>query len=252
MSTALLIISLVSAMFLLISFLVSRCKITKQWNRISYGISIISFLALVTSGVLSYLTNIEVEDQLQLARDQASEASVNANIAQTQITELRTPRRMEPETKRMLVARVQPFAGQKYDMQVFRDVDSLELAMTLQSILEAAGWLHTNVYPKYATNYPETREDGLFTISGKAETEMTSEARMALHGALNEAGLYDDSTHFSSVSCVEITEPVQEGSRVTRIPCSESQVQITEIHSQAYDDVIPKDTLVLHIGKNRL
>ena len=40
----------------------------------------------------------------------------------------------------MLVAKLKPYAGQKYDMKVFRDQDSLELAPAIQAILEEAGW----------------------------------------------------------------------------------------------------------------
>ena len=252
MSMALLIIAAVSGASSFISFLLGLRKLTKRGQCISYVIAVILCLAAIASGVLSYCSSIENEVQLQLTRDQASEASVQANRAQTQITEIRTPRRMERETKRMLVARVQPYAGQKYDMQVFRDQDSLELATAIQSILEEAGWLYTNVYPRYKTSYAETRDDGVWLISGKVETIKTSEARTALHGALNEAGLYDDSTLLTPISCVEITEPVQKGSKLTHIPCSEWPGQITDIDFTIHDDVIPEDTLVLHIGKKRL
>lgn len=244
-SMALLIISVVSGALLLISFLVGRRKLTKRWNRISYATAVISCLAIITSGVLSYWTSIETKSQLQLTRDQVNES-------QAQIVEIRTPRRMEPETRRMLVARVRPYVGQKYDMQVFRDQDSLELASAIQSILEEAGWLYTNVYPKYATTYPETRDDGLFIISGIEESRRTSKAKTALEGALNEAGLYDDSTVLTPVSCVESIAPIQEGSKLTEIPCSESPIQITGVDFTVRDGVIPEDTLVLHIGKKRL
>ena len=159
---------------------------------------------------------------------------------------------MEPETKRMLVARLKPYAGQKYDMQVFRDQDSLELAAAIEAILEEAGWVSTNVYPRYATRYAETRDDGVWLMSGKVETRRTSEARMALHGALIEAGLYDDSSALNPVNCVKITGPIQEGTKFTRIPCSESSTQIIKIDFTVRDDVIPEDTLVLHVGKERL
>ena len=159
---------------------------------------------------------------------------------------------MEPETKRILAARLKPYAGQKYDMKVFRDQDSLELATAIQAIMEEAGWVSTNVYPRYATVYAETRDDGVWLISGKVKTRRTSEARVALHGALNEAGLYDDSTALTPVSCVESTGPIQKGTKFTRIPCSESPIQSIEVDFTVHDDVIPEDTLVLHIGKERL
>ena len=159
---------------------------------------------------------------------------------------------MEPETKRMLAARLKPYAGQKYDMKVFIDQDSVELATAIQAILEEAGWVYTNVYPRYATVYAETRDDGVFIISGKVETRRASEARIALHGALIEAGLYDDSTAFTPKYCVESAGPIQEGTKFTRIPCSESSIQINEIGFTFRDDVIPEDTLVLHVGKERL
>jgi len=127
MSMITFILGLVLSGLSFISFLFSRRKPTKMGQRITCVISIIVFVVSMTLVVLSYWASIENEDQLQLAHDQASEAIVRADRAQTQITEIRTPRRMEPETKRMLAARMKPYAGQKFDMKVFRDQDSLEL-----------------------------------------------------------------------------------------------------------------------------
>ena len=252
MSLVMLIIAVVSGVSALISFLVSRRKQTKREQRISYVIAVILCIAAIASGALSYWTSIEIEDQLQLTRDRASEASVQADRAQEQITEIRTPRRMEPEIKRMLVVRLKPYAGQKYDMKVFRDHDSLELARVIQAILEEAGWVHTNVYPRHAARYAETRDDGVWLISGEVETRRTSDARIALHGALNEAGLYDGSTALTPMYCVETTGPIQEGTKLTPIPCSESSVQSIDVLFTLHDEVIPEDTLVLHVGKERL
>ena len=128
MSMVMLIICLVSGGLSFISFLFNRRKPTKKRRRITYVLSVILLFAAITSGALSYWASLETEEQLQLAHTQASEASEQADRAQAQITKIRTPRRMEPETKRMLVAKLKPYAGQKYDMKVFRDQDSLELA----------------------------------------------------------------------------------------------------------------------------
>ena len=252
MSMVMLIICLVSGGLSFISFLFNRRKPTEMRRRITYVISVTLLFAAITSGMLSYWASLETEEQLQLAHTQASEASEQADRAQAQITEIRTPRRMEPETKRMLVAKLKPHAGQKYDMKVFRDQDSLELAPAIQAILQEAGWVYTNVYLRYATRYAETRDDGVFIISGKVETRRTSEARMALHGALIEAGLYDDSSVVNPVSCVKSTGPIQVGSKFTRIPCSDSSIQFTKLVFTVLNDVIPEDTLVLHVGKERL
>ena len=221
-----------------------RIKSTK-WKYAILG------LALLLA-VLGYWASIETEEQLKLAHDQASEASEQADRAQAQITEITTPRRMEPATKRMLVAKLKPYAGQKYDMKVFRDQDSLELAPAIQAILKEAGWVYTNVYPRHATGYAETRNEGVFIISGMVETRSTTEARMALHGALIEADLYDDSNAFTPKYCGESTGPIQVGTKITRIPCSESSIQSITIGFTFRDDVIPEDTLVLHVGKELL
>ena len=252
MSMTMFIICLFSSVLSFISFLFTRRKQTKRVKCITYVLAVILFFVAISSGWLGYRASIETEDQLQLAHDQASKTIERVDRAEVQITEIRTPRRMEPETKRMLAARLKPYAGQKYDMKVFRDQDSLELATDIQAILEEAGWVYTNVYPRYATVYAETRDDGVWLISGKVETRRTSEARMALHGALNEAGLYDDSTALTPEYCVELAGPIQAGSKITRIPCSESSNQIKEIFFTTHDDVIPEDTLVLHVGKERL
>ena len=214
-----------------------RIKSTK-WKYTILGLALLS-------AVLGYLASIETEEKLELVH-------TKVDRTQEQITEIRTPRRMEPENKRMLVERLKPYAGQKYDMKVFRDQDSLELAPAIQAILEEAGWVYTNVYPRDATSYAGTSEEGVFIISGKEETKRTSEARMTLHDALIEVGLYNDSTAFTPVNCVEISGPIQVGTKITPIPCSESSIQSMEIFFTVRDDVIPEDTLVLHVGKERL
>ena len=86
----------------------------------------------------------------------------------------------------------------------------------------------------------------------KVETGRTSEARMALRGALIEAGLYDDSNAFDPKYCARITGPIQEGTKITPIPCTDSPIQSIEIVFTVRDDVIPEDTLVLRVGKERL
>ncbi len=243
MSVALLIIAVALAV---LGFASERFRIKSlKWKYPILGLALLS-------AVLAYWASIETEDQMELAHHQASEAILQVDRAQAQITEIRTPRRMDPETERMLVATLKPYAGQKYDMQVFRDQDSLELATAFKNVLEEAGWVYMNVYPRSATRYAETRDDGVWLISGTAETTGTSEARMALHGGLNEAGLYDDSTALSPMYCVESTGPIQEGTTFTPIPCSESSVQSIEVGFTLHDDVIPGDTLVLHVGKERL
>ncbi|MCZ0952968.1 MAG: hypothetical protein OXQ89_24135 [Rhodospirillaceae bacterium] len=252
MSMVMLIISLVSGASSFMSFLFNRRNPTKMRQRITFFLAVISLFAAIASAALGYWTSIDTEKQLQLARDRAFEAGVQADRAQAQIDEIRTPRRMEPETKHMFAARLKPYTGQKFDMKVFRDQDSLELATAIQAILEEAGWVYTNVYPRNATVYAETRDDGLWLMSGEVETIRTSEARVALRGALNEAGLYDDSPALTPTHCVETTGPIQVGTPLTRIPCSESSVQSIEVFFTVRDDVIPADTLVLHIGKARL
>ncbi|MDE0342558.1 MAG: hypothetical protein OXK82_05205 [Deltaproteobacteria bacterium] len=246
MYTTILIICLVSAGLSLISSRVGRRKPTKRKQRITNVLAVILFFSAITSGWLGYRASIETEDQ-------AAETIERVDRAEAQITDIRTPRRMEPETKRMLAARLKPYAGQKYDMKVFGDQDSLELATAIQTILEERGWVYTNVYPIHSRRrYAETSDDGVFIISGKAETRRTSEARIALRGALIEAGLYDDSNAFNPVSCIKISGPIQNGTKVTRIPCSESAIQSIEIGFTIRDEVIPDNTLVLHVGKERL
>ena len=110
MSMAILIIGLVVCGLSFLSFLFNNNK----------PIACISLFLGIVLVALSHLASVGTQDQL---------------------TEIRTPRRMEPETKRMLVARLKPYAGQKYDMQVFRDQDSLELATAIQAIMEEAGWV---------------------------------------------------------------------------------------------------------------
>ena len=244
MSLALFIISLVLA---ILGFGSQRFRIKlPKWKY-----TILGFVLL--SAVLGYAASIEGENQQQLVHDKAIEAIVQADRTHAEITEIRTPRRMEPETKRMLVARLKPYAGQKCDMKVFGNQDSLELAQAIQTILEEADWVYTNVYPKHSTRrYAETRDDDVWLMLGKEETKGASEAKMALHRALNEIGLYDDSPALTPKYCVESAGPIQEGTKLTPIPCSESPIQSIEAVFTIRDDVIPEDALVLHVGKERL
>ncbi len=246
MFLAMFIITVVSAALSFIFFIVGRRKPTKRGQCISYGLAGILFILAIASGGLSYLASIKTEER-------ASETIERVDSAEKQITEIRTPRRMEPETKHMLAARLKPYAGQKFDMKVFRDQDSLELATAIQTILEEAGWVYTNVYLKHAERrYAETDDGGVFIISSKVETSRVYEARMALQDALIEASLYDDSSALDPVACVESTGPIQKGTKIMPIPCSESPIQFIELDFTIHDEVIPEDTLVLHVGKERL
>lgn len=92
----------------------------------------------------------------------------------------------------------------------------------------------------------------MWLVSGNAETARTTEARTALHGALDAAGLYDDSTALAARYCVESKGPIEVGTELTRIPCSESSIQSIEVVFTVQDGVIPEDALVLHVGKERL
>ena len=152
----------------------------------------------------------------------------------------------------MLFARLKPYAEQKYDMKVFNDDDSIKLAETIQTILNEAGWVYTNVYPKlFGERYAEAHNDGVFTISSETETRKASEARMALRGALHDAGLYDDSSLISPEGCAEIIGPIEAGSKITQIPCLDSPIQFVKFDFTVRDDIIPDDILVLHVGRER-
>ena len=247
MSMALFIICLVSGGLSFISFLFNRRRPTEMRRRIIYIISVTLLFTAIISGGLSYWASVEATEELQLTRAQV-------DSTQEQITEIRTPRRMEPRTKRILVTKLKPYAGQKYDMQVFRDQDSLELADVIEAILEEAGWVYTNVYPKqHAKRHAETRDQGVFIVSGRVETTRTTEVRKALHDALTEAGLYNDSSAFIPLHCSGGSGGLpQVGDKISPIPCSESSGRITGIDFRFVDPVIPEDTLVLHLGEERL
>lgn len=252
MNTVLLIICVISATIAFISFLVGQRSQTKRTKRIAYVLAVSLFAITISSAILGHYANIESKAKLGLAHEEAAEARANADAAQARITAMQTPRRMRPETKNMLVARLKPYAGQKYDMKVFRDQDSLALARALQTIFEEAGWVHTNVYPTYRTDYAEAHKEGVWVVAAKGETSRTSKARSALHAALQEAGLYDDSTVISPIACVEGTGIGGLPGKLTVIPCSKSPIRITGVDLAVQDEVLPKDTLGLHVGKQRL
>ena len=233
-----LVISLVSGSLSLVSLFVGFYKPTKRRKRISVSIAIVLFFTAAASGVLTYMDNRKTEARIVGTEDQ--------------IVEIRTPRRMEPETKRMFAARLNLYAGQKFDMQVFRDHDSLELARDIHGILEEVGWVRTKVYPRRPReHYAETSDAGVQLVLGEVAERRTTAAMIALQSVLNEAGLYDDSTALTPVSCVEVDGLPQVGSKVRPIPCSESFVKSMEIEFTIHDKVIPDDTLVVRIGRNR-
>ncbi len=159
---------------------------------------------------------------------------------------------MEPETKRMLAARMELYEGQKFDMRVFRDDDSLWLARDIQDILEDVGWARTKVYPtRRGERYGETSETGMQLVLGDMSTRRTTAAMMALREVLDEAGLYDDAASFVPVNCIESDGDPQVGSKTTPIPCSESSIGPMELGFRLTDEVIPDDTLVILIGEHR-
>lgn len=252
MSMTVLFLCLVGAAASFMSFWFAHRIQTKTTKRKMYALAVILLVTTIASGGVSHWSNMETRRQIHRAQEEAAAAAVQAAEANTQITEIRTPRRMTPETNDMLVARLKPYAGQKYDMKVFRDEDSLELAKSFQTIFEEAGWVYTNVYPRQGTRHSETDELGVWTISGNERTGRTSEAKSALDDALHEAGLYDDSNLLRAMNCVEATGPIEIGTKLTRIPCSESEIRITGVDFTVHDDVIREDTLVLHVGKQRL
>ena len=92
MSMALLIICLVSGTLSFISFLVGSHRQTKIWKRVMYVLAVILLVAAISSAGVTYWASIKAEKQLQLAYAKAAEAIVQADRAQTQITEVRTPR----------------------------------------------------------------------------------------------------------------------------------------------------------------
>lgn len=224
--TLLVVVSVAGGVFTIISAIVGR--LTHDKKRRAYLFSVLGGLVTIAAAVMAH---------------------IESNDLQAQITESLTPRRMEPLIKSMLVLRLRHFAGQKYDMKAFRDEDSLQLADDLRIILEEAGWVYKKVYPiNTGARYAHTDGHGVSLISGKDETESTSRARAALRRSLEEAGLHDDSAALEPLHCVEMNE---EKTKVTPIPCDESSVEITGILFDQYDEVIPDDTLVLHVGKNR-
>lgn len=232
MYTAIFIICLISSGLSLFYSRVGNHKPTKRIRHITDVIGVILFFAGVSAGYLSYMASVDTEKQ---------------------ITEIKTPRLMKTETQRMITSKIEMYSGQKYDMKVFGDVDSLELATSIQSALKEAGWIYTNVYPKHETRrYAETGDAGVFLVSGKGESKRTAESRAALRAVLEEIKLYDDLSLMTPVSCVEVTGPVQKGAKITSVPCSKTQARITGIDMDIKDALIPNDTLVIHVGKQRL
>ena len=103
----------------------------------------------------------------------------------------------------MLIQLLKPYARQKYDMKVFRDQDSLELARALESIFEEAGWIHTRVFLTYKTDYAETGHAGVWVETAKDYVTEQSDAKSALHVGLEKSGLYNDSSVVRPIGCVE-------------------------------------------------
>ena len=76
MFTVTLIISLVAGGAAFISFLINLRTPTKMRKRIIYGLAVISLLAAIASGVLSYRVGVETDEQLRRDNQRETCASI--------------------------------------------------------------------------------------------------------------------------------------------------------------------------------
>lgn len=251
MATAILITGLIAGGAGLTALVVNQKKGSKTAQSTVYALSLTAAATGTIGSGLGYWATTQAEEQLQAVEQEAAENRARGERTETRISEIRTPRRMDEETMMVFVDQLKPHRGQKYDMQVFRDEDSLELGRSMQAMLDEAGWVDTNIYPRDRTGFAETEEAGVWVMPGKVEGQRTAQARMALDHALKETGLYDVRSALKPLSCVESAGEPKVGTQLTRTPCSEIEIEIVEIEFTMYDEVIPEDTLVLHVGKHR-
>lgn len=251
MAIAILISGLIAGGAGLAALVVNQRKGSKTTQCTVYALSVTAVAAGTIGSGLGYRATTQAEEQLWAVGQEAAENRARGERTEAQISEIRTPRRMDEETMKAFVEQLKPHRGQKYDMQVFRDEDSLELGRSMHAMLDEAGWVDTNVYPRDRTGFAETEEAGVWVMPGKVEGQRTAQARMVLDHALKETGLYDVRSALKPQYCVESAGEPKVGTEITRRPCSEIEIEIVEIEITMYDEVIPEDTLVLHVGKHR-
>ena len=137
------------------------------------------------------------QNQAASAEAQAAVANARAAEAQLELARIKEPRRIAREDQQMLVARLTPFAGQRYDLTVFLDGESKNLLWSINSLLNAAGWVYTDGLAKgiAVSITPELKVqpsllDGLgATIQIDMKSESTLRALAALRTGMEEAGL---------------------------------------------------------------
>ena len=238
MATALFIVGVALAF---LGFASQRVGIrSSTWKYTILGLALLSV-------VLGYFSTIDFDARLQQNQTETAEV-------QAQVNEIKRTRHMEPDEIDVLVAKVKPYAGQKFDMVVFRDQDSLNLARLIRFALQEAGWVREEVYPRHGEDYAYTHYDGVWFMDNSKENK-TDQARRALQSALTDAGLYtgpDQDSHFQHIGCIELTGPLQPSASFTKIPCSESRVSIGEIGFDVHGNSIPEDVLVVYLGEKRL
>ena len=143
-------------------------------------------------------TKIE-QSQSQAASAEAQAAAANARAAEAQLelARIKAPRWIAPEDQQTLVARLKPFAGQRYDLTVFQDGESRNLLWSIYSLLNAAGWVYTEGLAKdiAVSVTPDLKVkpsllDGLgATIQVDMTSESTLRALFALKTGMDDAGL---------------------------------------------------------------
>jgi hypothetical protein len=77
------------------------------------------------------------------AKAEAAEAGARAAEANLELEKLRAPRTLGTEQQKRLIAKLDPFLGQKFSFLVVADTEPINLMYMIETSLKAAGWERT-------------------------------------------------------------------------------------------------------------
>ena len=174
---------------------------------------IATYLIVVTAGVkerhwdeLRQAANVRIAESDQ----RAAEAQAKAAEAELALIEFRRPRRIGSEQSQIIIDRIKPYSGTRFDIgHVPDDREQMDFLWAFEPVLPKAGWVHIDwaggqMFTK--PNWPGDHMYGRIAVLNVAieihpeSLEKLSPAAEALVAALNEIGITAAITAFNNSS----------------------------------------------------
>ena len=139
------------------------------------------------------------DEQIAASNERAAAAESKAAEAELELIEFRKPRHVDAEQAELIIQRIKPFAGAKYDVgHSLDDRESMDFLWNLEPILPKAGWVHIDWDGGYVFTKPNWPGDHVYgrigVINVSIEIHPQSHDKLlpvaeALVGVLNEIGI---------------------------------------------------------------